>query len=276
MQRRTLLGGMAALPMALAFARPSELLAQQPASRVIIDNDFAGDPDGLVALAHQLLSPKTRTVLVTSSALDPKLAGAAGLDVTRTVLAGAGLARELLDRMAPAVRPRIVAGAERFGVDQGANAAAQAIVVEALRDDPLPLVLTCAGPLTNVAAAIRLEPRIADRMKLMWIGGLAAPDGGTEYNLSTDQAAARTVLEQWALPVWRVPALRRRSPGPHVPCRPRSRSAPEIRRPVRPAAAACAAWPLADRLSRGPKDRFRYRFLPDSRRNSVRPIPCVD
>ncbi|WP_229464092.1 nucleoside hydrolase [Massilia sp. 9I] len=192
--------------MALALARPSGVLAQHSAARVIVDNDFAGDPDGLVALAHQLLSPKTRAVLVTSSALDPKLAGAAGLDVTRTALAGAGLARALVDRIAPAVRPRIVAGAERFGMDPRANAAAHAIVAEALRDDPLPLMVACAGPLTNVAAALLLEPKIADRMTLMWIGGLAAPEGGTEYNLSTDLAAARTVLEQSAMPVWRVPA----------------------------------------------------------------------
>ncbi|MET0729471.1 MAG: nucleoside hydrolase, partial [Acidimicrobiales bacterium] len=29
----------------------------KPRVRVILDNDYAGDPDGLVELAHHLLSP---------------------------------------------------------------------------------------------------------------------------------------------------------------------------------------------------------------------------
>ena len=39
--------------------------------RVVVDNDWAGDPDGLVALAHHLLSPTNRVTAVTSSFLDP-------------------------------------------------------------------------------------------------------------------------------------------------------------------------------------------------------------
>ena len=35
--------------------------------RVVLDNDWSGDPDGLVALAHHLLSPANRVVAVTSS-----------------------------------------------------------------------------------------------------------------------------------------------------------------------------------------------------------------
>ena len=34
--------------------------------RVVLDNDWAGDPDGLVALAHHLLSPANRVDAVTS------------------------------------------------------------------------------------------------------------------------------------------------------------------------------------------------------------------
>jgi hypothetical protein len=34
--------------------------------RVVVDNDFAGDPDGILALAHHLLSPSNRVVAVTS------------------------------------------------------------------------------------------------------------------------------------------------------------------------------------------------------------------
>lgn len=200
------LGALPALPVAQALARPSGLIAQTASTRVIVDNDFAGDPDGLVALAHQLLSPKTRTVLITSSALDTGLARMAGLDPASRAAAGARLARELLRRLGMQHAPAVAAGAERFGQDQDrGNPAALAIAAEALRDDPLPLVVACGGPLTNVAAALRLKPEIAGRMSLVWIGGSAASAGGAEYNQDTDLAAARHVLEASTLPVLQIP-----------------------------------------------------------------------
>lgn len=206
MQRRSFLGALAAVPAAGALGRALPTIGQQPAARVIVDNDFAGDPDGLIALAHQLLSPKARTVLVTASALDPKLAGMAGLPAGQTAAAGARLARELLRRLGLPGQPAVLAGAERFGAGaEQATPAARAIVAEALRDDPLPLVLACGGPLTNVAAALRLDPSIAGRMLLVWIGGSSASEGGSEYNLSTDLAAARYVFEESRVPLWQVP-----------------------------------------------------------------------
>jgi hypothetical protein len=197
MQRRQFLGSVAAVATAHALGRPAAGIVQRPLARVIVDNDFAGDPDGLVALAHQLLAPTTRTVLVTTSPLDARLAALAGLDAGRSAAAGARLAGALLRFVAPAARPPVVAG--------DGQAAARAIVAEALRDDALPLVLACGGPLTNVAAALRLRPDIAERMRLVWIGGSNADAGGTEYNLMTDLAAARLVFEESRIPILQIP-----------------------------------------------------------------------
>ena len=47
-------------------------LPVSPHCRVIVDNDYQGDPDGLVALAHHLLSPANRVTAVTSSFLNPR------------------------------------------------------------------------------------------------------------------------------------------------------------------------------------------------------------
>ena len=58
--------------------------------RVVVDNDWAGDPDGLVALAHHLLSRANRVVAVTGSANSPVFGPPAG-----TAAAGARLAQEL-------------------------------------------------------------------------------------------------------------------------------------------------------------------------------------
>lgn len=188
-----------------ALAAPGyRMIPQRASARVIIDNDFAGDPDGLVALAHQLLQPKTRTVLVTVSPLDPKFSDQA--TIRSGTAMGCDLARELIRRANIVSPPPVVAGVEAAGLGHLAPSdAARAIVAEAMRDDPLPLIFTCGGPLTNLAAALRIEPAIASRMRVIWIGGGPYPQGAWEYNLATDLEAARVLIEQSAVPIWQVP-----------------------------------------------------------------------
>ncbi len=75
--------------------------------RVVVDNDFAGDPDGLVGLAHHLLSPTNRVTAITSSFLNPRFAESA-----TTAEEGVRLAAELVDVVGTAGRPLVVAGTE--------------------------------------------------------------------------------------------------------------------------------------------------------------------
>ncbi|WP_138733275.1 nucleoside hydrolase [Modestobacter excelsi] len=167
--------------------------------RVVIDNDWAGDPDGLVALAHHLLSPANRVVAVTGSQNSPVFGPPAG-----TAAAGARLAQELVD-LVGTHRPVVAAGCDvPIGGGDTTSAAADAIVAEARRADPLPLFLVCAGPLTNVAQALRQAPDIAGRLTLVWIGGSLDPDAD-EYNRDTDLQAAEEVLGRGELPVWQFP-----------------------------------------------------------------------
>ena len=204
--RRLFLGGTVAGLASRALAQAKRLIPQRVSARVIVDNDLAGDPDGLVALAHQLLAPTTRTVLITTSALDAELTAAANGPVGRTAAAGREKALELLRLMALPSAPPVIAGAETFGIGPAqVSDAAKAIVSEAMGDDPLPLYFTCGGPLTNLAAALRLEPAVARRMTVIWIGGVGSPAGGKEYNLATDAAAAQQVIEQSSVPFWQVP-----------------------------------------------------------------------
>lgn len=157
----------------------------RPRCRVLLDNDWAGDPDGLVALAHHLLSPANRVDAVTSTGLDPKFGSPRS-----TPADGAEVARELVGLL---------------GAEVAVHADRPAIIVDtALADDPLPLYVVCGGPLTNVAAAFDLEPSIADRMTLVWIGGSLEPEVA-EYNRDTDSEAARTVLDHPGLEILQFP-----------------------------------------------------------------------
>lgn len=183
--------------------------------RVISDNDYGGDPDGLVQLAHLLLSPNVDTRCVIASHLganDPFDLASEGTSTDR----GAAEATTVAEMCASGDVP-VVLGHEGGLVDRTTphdSAGARAIVAEAMRDDThLPLYVTVGGSLTEIASAWLLEPRIADRLTLVWIGGheyphLAdPPPGGSdmEYNTGLDPIAAQVVFNDSNLDIWQVP-----------------------------------------------------------------------
>jgi purine nucleosidase len=193
----------------------AELRSLVPArARVIVDNDFSGDPDGLVQLAHHLLSPSVEIRAVIGSHLragDP-------FDPSGTTADNAAAAAaRVVELLGLTGRIPVLAGSNVALPDDRSplrTAATDAIIAEALRDDTdLPLFVACGAGLTEIASAWLLEPRIAERLTLVWIGGpehtgLAVPPPGStgaEYNLAIDIRAARVVLGDSTLPLWQVP-----------------------------------------------------------------------
>ncbi len=186
-----------------------------PRCRVIVDNDFAGDPDDLFQLVHHLLSPSVDIRGVISSHLwrhDPDFAG------QDTVAVGMQVLAELAEVMRCDLDGVLVPGSplalEARSVPQGSEAA-QLIIREALRDEPdlPPLFVVCGGGLPDIASAYLLEPRIAERPTVIWIGG-PEHDGlwyrspglsNPEYNLRIDITAGQVVLNASTLPLWLVP-----------------------------------------------------------------------
>lgn len=188
--------------------------ASAPRARVIIDNDFSGDPDDLYQLVHHLLSPSVEIPLIVASHLRPgdhfdpsdhqaENAAAIVLDVfarmgllsTAVVARGSNL--PLADRSTP--QP---------------SAAVEAIIAEAMREDvATPLFYVAGGGLTDLASAWLVEPRIAERLTVVWIGGaeheglgIAPPNAmPVEYNLLIDLVAGQVVFADSALEVWQVP-----------------------------------------------------------------------
>lgn len=178
--------------------QPHSTLRVHEHCRVVVDNDFAGDPDGLVALAHHLLSPANRVVAITSSFRNPEFATNADGEKV-----GAALALELVDAVGCERAEVHVGSPVPFGPDSG-SPAADTIVAQARLDDELPLYVVCGGPLTNVATALRNAPDIATRMTLVWIGGSVA-GAEFEYNRDTDPAAAEFVLACIPLSIHQFP-----------------------------------------------------------------------
>jgi hypothetical protein len=188
--------------------------AAAPSVRIIVDNDFGGDPDGLFLLAHLLLSPTVSLPLVVGSQY--RDFGVADL-VPDKGAASVAKATELLQFFPAHRHPPLVAGrAGPLGDDSGdrRSPASAAIVREAMRNDvETPLFYACGGSLTEVALAWLVEPAIAERMILVWIGGGEYPGLGhapagppePEYNFTLDRRAAQIVFNQSNIPLWQIP-----------------------------------------------------------------------
>lgn len=185
----------------------------KPRARVIIDNDYSGDPDDLVQTAHHLLSPTVEIPFFVPSHLsegdpwDPSEQQATNAEA---------VLRELLATMAVEDQFVIHRGSEKAIVDRATpqdTPAARAIIAEAMRTDRnLPLFYAAGAGLTDLASALLLEPGIASRMTLVWIGGPEYPDlappppgaNGPEYNLRIDITAAQVVFAS-GINIWQVP-----------------------------------------------------------------------
>jgi inosine-uridine nucleoside N-ribohydrolase len=179
-----------------------------PRFRVVSDNDYAGDPDGLYQLVHLLLSPSVDVRGVIGSHLAPGDPFDASDHTADHALREIRTVLELLGRDVEAV-----AGSNHALADTP-SPGAELIVREAMRTDTeAPLFVTLGGGLTELASAYRLEPAIAGRLTAVWIGGPEHPELGApafpgparEYNTDIDVAAARVVFNDSDVDLWQVP-----------------------------------------------------------------------
>lgn len=186
----------------------------QPRIRVISDNDYSGDPDGLIQLAHHLLSPSVELRAVIGTHLRVGDVWAQSGDEVAAAVAAASHVVELCGKTG---QVPVLSGAPAAMVDVHTpqhSEGIQFIIDEAMRDDvDTPLFVVCGASLTEIASAYLIEPRIADRLTVVWIGGhehegLAVPPPGApdlEYNLHEDLVAGLVVFNHSNLKLWQVP-----------------------------------------------------------------------
>lgn len=186
----------------------------QPRARVIIDNDFSGDPDGLFQLAHQLLCQSTEIRAIIGSHLTEYSGFNNG---ENTAKAACQKANEILDILNMKGQIPVLEGSAVGMTDPTQfcdSEGARFIVQEALRTDVnTPLYVVCGAGLTNIASAWLINPEISKHLTLVWIGGqehqsLAVPPPGydrVEYNLNLCIPAGRTIFNLSDIPIWQVP-----------------------------------------------------------------------
>ena len=172
--------------------------------RMIVHTDCKNEADDQFALAHHLMTPKfiVKGIVAGHFNKNPQTYGEgntaqASLEEINKVL-------KLMD--VEGICP-VAKGAEGSLVDEITpirSEGTELIISEAMKDDDKPLFIAMQGAITDLAAAILLEPRICERMTAIWIGGADYPKGGWEFNLFNDIAAANVVMKS-SMAVWQVP-----------------------------------------------------------------------
>ena len=168
--------------------------------RLIINTDAKNEADDQFAIVHALLTPR----FIIKGMIAAHF-GTARTD--RSMMESYEECEKVLSLMNMQDEVKLYKGAEKGLPDMDTpvmSEGAQLIIDEAMKDDDHPLYVIFLGPITDMAAAYLKEPRIADRLTVIWIGGGAYPKGSEEFNLSNDIHAANVVLSS-QIPLWQVP-----------------------------------------------------------------------
>jgi purine nucleosidase len=160
-------------------------------TRLIVISDTKNEADDQFAVVHALLTP--------SFDIEGLVAAHFGTERSARSMEAS---REEIDRLTEmmGVRGRLTVenGSESPISDEvtpAPSGGSELIVRSGMRDDDRQLVIACLGPLTDFASALLMEPRLStDKIRVIWIGGGPWPEGGWEFNLGNDIAAANVVF----------------------------------------------------------------------------------
>ena len=177
------------------------MLPIEKRARLILNTDAKNEADDQYTIVHALLTP--------TFDLHGIIPAHFGSIKSKTSLRDShDEVMKILDLMDLKDRVRVEPGAEGSMPDETtpmASAGARLIVEEGMKDDPRPLYVAFLGPLTDMAAALLMEPRLNERnICVVWIGGGQWPVGGREYNLSNDIHAANVVMKS-KVQLWQIP-----------------------------------------------------------------------
>jgi len=177
-----------------AFKLPPEKIV-----RVITNTDAKNEADDQFAIVQAMLSPKFDNVGYIAAHFGNKRCDDS-MERSRKELELIfdlmGFPKDLIYDGAPVALPDRETPVDSPG--------ARLIIEEAMKDDKRKLYVTFFGPLTDLASAYLIEPRIAGRLTAIWIGGGKYPNGAPEFNLRNDINAANVVFAS-GIDIWQVP-----------------------------------------------------------------------
>lgn len=172
--------------------------------RMIVHTDCKNEADDQFALAHHLMTPKfiVKGIVGGHFNLNPQEWGEGN-----TAKASVDEINKVLSLMGVLGDYKVAEGAGYPLKDEKTpqpSKGAELIIEEAMKEDKHPLYVAAQGGLTDIASAIMMKPEIASRMTVIWIGGAQYPEGGFEFNLKQDIAAANVLMKS-DVELWQIP-----------------------------------------------------------------------
>jgi hypothetical protein len=175
---------------------------------MVLDTDTYNEVDDQFALCYSLLSPERLNVEAIYAA--PFL-NERSRDAKDGMEQSYGEILRLMHTMGRKTEGLVFKGVGRFmqGPEDAIDCpAARDLVKRAMaRPEGDPLYVVAIGAVTNIAAALVMEPKITEKIVVIWLGGhaLTWPDT-REFNLKQDLHAVRTVLD-CGVPMILVPCM---------------------------------------------------------------------
>jgi inosine-uridine nucleoside N-ribohydrolase len=168
--------------------------------RLIINTDAKNEADDQFAIVHALLTPRFKITGIIAAHFGT-------LRTDHSMEESYEEVNKVLELMNLKDEVSVYKGAKRAFANEETpelSEGAELIINEAMKDDPSPLYVAFLGPITDLAAAYMKEPKIADKLTALWIGGGAWPKGEFEFNLMNDIHAANVVFRS-TIPLWVIP-----------------------------------------------------------------------
>ena len=172
---------------------------------VIFDTDIGDDIDDALALALALQSPELDIKLITTVVDDVDnrtrlVWKELGLFGRQDIPIATGASEPLLDAKVNRRMPQFDVLTAQDQAPPSSRERAADKIVELLMHSPVKVTLIPVGPLTNIALALKLEPRIKEHIERIVLMGGAYYPARREYNIYRDRIAAAIVFES-GLPI---------------------------------------------------------------------------
>lgn len=214
--------------------------------RVVLDTDTFNEVDDQFALAHLLLSDVDLEAVYAAPFHNERSTGPEeGMEKSYQEI------RHIFELVGTNSAPATFRGSRQFLPGAGQPVESEAVhdlIERAMAPHAEKLTVLAIAAATNVASALLIEPRIADKITVAWLGGHAPFLSDTrEFNLAQDPHAARVLLDS-PVPLVLVPCypvashLRTSVPELEALLAPRSQLGAYLTRIVREHGPGVPAW----------------------------------
>lgn len=193
----------------MEFAKlPEELLISRlqppkPGCRLVLDTDTYNEIDDPYALIYALRSPEVRLEAVYAAPFHNSRSSGPADGMERSYQEILKIL-ELIGEKRPIFR-----GSDRWmaAPDSPVESPAARDLVERAMASEEPLYVAAIGAPTNVASAILMEPRIREKIVVVWLGGHGAHmPSAREFNLQQDLFASRVLFDS-GVPLVQLPCM---------------------------------------------------------------------